>query len=250
MMPTHASAVENCREWETAFDVQQRFMQHPGPAIANLDYSARCRQVHALGGDCYDFAPSANDRLALAVGDASGKGLAAALMISNVQSSLRTAELFLGNDGAAVLGAVNRQLHASSLADRYATLFYGVFDGTTRTMRYVNAGHNPPMVMRRDGSIDWLETGGAPVGMFPDWRYEEGTVQLNAGDLVLAYTDGLIEAANSVGEEWGTEGFRTSVADSRGRCADDIVNAVFTSMDAFSGGRQSDDATLAVLRVH
>ncbi len=86
--------------------------------------------------------------------------------------------------------------------------------------------------------------------MFPDWLYEEGSVQLNSGDLVLAYTDGLIEAANSFGEEWGVEGFRTAVADSRGGCAGDIVSAVFTSMDEFSGGRQSDDATLAVLRVH
>src|SRR5579863_4071006 len=208
MMARHASTVENCPEWATAYDVQQRFMQHPGPAIATLDYSARCRQAHALGGDCYDFAPLANNGLALAVGDASGKGLAAALMISNVQSSLRTAALFSGDDGAAVLGAVNRQLYASSLADRYATLFYGVYDGATRTMRYVNAGHNPPMVIRRDGSIDWLETGGAPVGMFPDWFYEEGAVQLDSGDLVLAYTDGLIEAPDWFGEEWGVEGVR------------------------------------------
>ncbi len=143
-------------------------MQHLCPAIDTLDYSARCRQAQELGGDCYDFVPLPKNRLALAVGDASGKGLAAALMISNVQSSLRTAALLTGNDRAAVLGAVNRQVHASSLAERYATLFYGVFDGATRTLRYVNAGHNPPMVIRRDGSVVWLETGGAPVGMFPD----------------------------------------------------------------------------------
>ena len=91
-------------------------------------------------------------RLALTIGDASGKGLAAALMMSNVQSSLRTATLFTGNEAAAALTAVNRQVYASSLANRYATLFYGIFDGAARTLRYVNAGHNPPMVMRRDGS--------------------------------------------------------------------------------------------------
>lgn len=148
------------------------------------------------GQDCYDFVLLPDNRLALVVGDASGKGLAAALMISNVQSSLRTALLFTGNDGAAALGAVNRQVHASSLADRYATLFYGVFDGATCALQYVNAGHNLPMVVRRDRSIIWLEIGGAPVGMFPDWTYEEGAVQLNPGDLVLAYTDGVIEAVN------------------------------------------------------
>src|SRR6202171_2546343 len=137
--------IETCSEWTAACEVQKRFLQYAEPAIDTLSYSARCRQVRELGGGCYDFVPLPHNRLALAVGDAAGKGLAAALMISNVQSSLRTAAAFAENDGAAVLGAVNRQVHASSLADRYATLFYGVFDGETRTLQYVNAGHNPPI---------------------------------------------------------------------------------------------------------
>ena len=244
------TGMETGGEWAIACEVQQRFMQHLCPAIDTLDYSARCRQAQELGGDCYDFVPLPENRLALAVGDASGKGLAAALMISNVQSSLRTAALFTGNDRAAVLGAVNRQVHASSLSERYATLFYGVFDGATRTLRYVNAGHNPPMVMRRDGSVVWLETGGAPVGMFPDWAYEEGAVQLNPGDLVLAYTDGVIEAVNPTGEEWGVEGLRRAAAESDAQYADEMVDAIFTSMDKYSHGRLTDDATVVVLRVH
>jgi len=244
------AGMETGSEWAIACEVQQRFMQHLCTSIDTLDYSARCRQAQELGGDCYDFVPLPENRLALAVGDASGKGLAAALMISNVQSSLRTAALFTGNDRAAVLGAVNRQVHASSLSERYATLFYGVFDGATRTLRYVNAGHNPPMVIRRDGSVDWLETGGAPVGMFPDWTYEEGAVQLNPGDLVLAYTDGVIEAVNPTGEEWGVEGLRRTAADSYAQYADEMVDAIFTSMDEYSRGRLTDDATVVVLRVH
>jgi len=248
-MTSDALVVDVSRDWAIACDVQQRFMQSLNPAIDNLEYCARCRQVLELGGDCYDFVPLPDNRLAVAVGDASGKGLAAALMISNVQSSLRTAALFTANDGAAVLGAVNRQVHASSLADRYATLFYGVFDGTTRTLRYVNAGHNPPMVVRRDGSIIWLETGGAPVGIFPNWTYEEGAVQLNSGDLLLAYTDGVIEAVNPGGEEWGVEGLRRAVAESYAQSADDLVHAIFKSMDEFSRGCQTDDATVVVLRV-
>jgi len=219
-------------------------------ASETLDYSAQCRQVHALGGDCYDFVPLADKRLAVMIGDASGKGLAAALMISNVQSSLRTAALLTGNDLAAVVAAVNRQVHASSLADRYATLFYGVFDAATRTLRYVNAGHNPPMVIRRDSSTVWLETGGAPVGMFPDWTYEEGVVQLNPGDLVLAYSDGVIEAVNPAGEEWGVESLRRAAAESDTQSADEIVHAIFATMDDFSRGRQTDDATVLALRVH
>jgi phosphoserine phosphatase RsbU/P len=249
-MASDTLVVDVSQDWAIAHEVQQRFMQGLDPAIDTLECSARCRQVLELGGDCYDFVPLTDKHLALTVGDASGKGLAAALMISNVQSSLRTAALLAGNDGAAVLGAVNRQVYASALPDRYATLFYGLFDGATRILYYVNAGHNPPMVIRRDGSIIWLETGGAPVGMFPDSIYREGAVQLNPGDLLLAYTDGVIEALNPAGEEWGVEGLRSAATASDARCADEIVHAIFRSMDEFSRGRQTDDATVVVLRVH
>jgi sigma-B regulation protein RsbU (phosphoserine phosphatase) len=101
---------------------------------------------------------------------------------------------------------VNLQAYASSLADRYATVFYGVFERATRTLRYVNAGHTAPIVLRRDGSIDTLETGGAPVGMFPDSSYEEGVAQLDSSDVVITYTDGVIEAENQSGKEWGVQG--------------------------------------------
>jgi len=249
-MMSDALVVDVSGDWAIACDVQQRFMQGLDRATGTLDYSARCRQVRALGGDCYDFVPLPDNRLALAVGDASGKGLAAALMISNVQSSLRTAALFTGNDLAAVLGAVNRQVHASSPTDRYAPLFYGVFDEATRTLRYVNAGHNPPMVIRQDSSTIWLEAGGAPVGMFSDWTYEEGAVRLNTGDLVIAYSDGVVEAVNPAGEEWGVEGLRRAAAEGDTQSADEIVHAIFTSMDEFSRGRQTDDATVVALRVH
>ena len=236
-------------EWKAACEVQQRFMQHRGPWLDDLSYSARCRQARELGGDCYTFIPLEPNRLAFAIGDASGKGLAAALMISNVQSSLRTAAVLTPNDGAAALAAVNRQVYGSSTADRYATLFYGVFDSSTRTLRYVNAGHNPPMIIRRDGSIEWLETGGAPVGMFSDWMYDEGSVRLNPRDLLVAYTDGVVEALNPEGEEWGVEGLRRAALGSDARCADQMVQEIFRSMDEFSRGRQSDDATVVALRV-
>jgi sigma-B regulation protein RsbU (phosphoserine phosphatase) len=242
--------IEAYSEWTAACEVQQRFRQYLEPGADTFSYSARCRQVRELGGDAYDFVPLAHSHLALAVGDASGKGLAAALMISNVQSSLRTAVAFAGNDGAAVLGAVNREVHATSLPDRYATLFYGVFDKATRELQYVNAGHNPPMLIRRDRSVVRLECGGPPVGMFPNWTYEEGAVQLNPGDLVLAYTDGVTEAVNPAGEEWGEEGLLRTVTEHHPRSAREVVERIFRSMDEFSLGRQTDDATAIVLRVH
>ena len=251
-MTTEDMVVDVSLDWVLACDVQRRFMQGLGRASDSLDYSGRCRQVRALGGDCYDFMPLANERLALVVGDASGKGVAAALMIASVQSSLRTAALFTGENLATLLGIVNLQSYGSSLADRYATVFYGVFDRATRTLRYVNAGHTPPIVLRRDGSIDTLETGGAPVGMFPDSSYEEGVAQLDPNDVVIAYTDGVIEAENQSGEEWGVHGLLNAAA-ARARQGDEnaeqLVRLILNSMDDFTQGYQMDDATLAVLRV-
>ena len=117
--------IDVSQDWATACDVQQRFMHCTAPALDTLSYGARCRQLGALGGDCYNFFPLPDHRLAFTIGDASGKGFPAALIIANVQSSLRTAAYFAGNDPEVVLSAVNRQPHTSSLADRFATSFYG-----------------------------------------------------------------------------------------------------------------------------
>lgn len=248
-MRADAMVLDVSQDWAVAAGVQQRFMQGWGPAIDALDYAAGCRQVLELGGDCYDFLSLSNRRLAVTVGDASGKGLAAALMISNVQSSLRTAILLGITDLAAALRAVNRQVYASSPPDRYATVFCGIFDSGTRTLRYVNAGHNPPLVIRRDGSALWLEAGGAPFGAFPDWNYEEGSVQLDPGDVVIGYTDGVTEALNPTGEEWGIEGMRKAAIESSVLGANGIVRAIFTRLDSFSQQCQSDDATIVALRM-
>jgi sigma-B regulation protein RsbU (phosphoserine phosphatase) len=250
-MTTEEMVVDVSQDWVLACDVQRGFMQAPCTVRESLNYSAHCRQIRALGGDCYSFFPLKSDQMALVVGDASGKGLAAALMIANVQSSLRTAALFTGDDLDALFKAVNLQAYSSSLANRYATVFYGIFDNAKRTLRYINAGHNPPVVLRRDRSVEWLETGGAPVGMFPDSMYEEKFVDLEPGDLVIAYTDGVVEARNQKGEEWEVQGLLKAAAygEPRSQNAGDLVDSIFRSMDDFSEGHQTDDATLAVVRV-
>ena len=248
-MTTDAMIAEIGSEWARACEVQRGFMPQPFRQIDTLSYGARCRQARDLGGDCYDFMDLSDNRLAVAIADASGKGLAAALMISNVQSSLRTAALLTGNDAPTVLRTVNLQVHACALADRYATLFYGVFDISTRLLRYVNAGHNPPMLIRADDSTVWLETGGPPVGMFADSAYREGIVQLRRGDLLIAYTDGVIEAVSPSGEEWGLDSLRKTAAAHRDQSAGEIVDAIYTSIDRFSRGCHGDDATVIVVRV-
>jgi sigma-B regulation protein RsbU (phosphoserine phosphatase) len=143
---------------------------------------------------------------------------------------------------------VNRQLHTASLADRFATLFYGVFDAATHTLRYASAGHNPPLVIRRNGSVAWLEAGGLPLGLFTNSPYEQDTIQLEPGDTVIAYTDGVIEATNASTEEWGVAGLRRAALESGAQSADGLVDAIFAALEEFSGGRQSDDATVVVLQ--
>lgn len=246
-MLTDVAAIGNREEWGTARDVQQRFMTPASVAPGQADYNAVCRQVHEVGGDSFDFVPLGDGRLALTIGDASGKGPAAALMMAHVQSSVRTAALYAANDGAAMLRAVNRHVYETSLADRYATFFYGVLDADGRTMRYVNAGHVPPAILRRDGSVEWLETGGAPLGLFPDWRYEEGVAHLDPGDRIVACTDGVTEAENPSGEMWGYEGLLRAASANPSRSAGETVRAVFEALDDFARGHQSDDATVLAL---
>ncbi|MGH9699289.1 MAG: PP2C family protein-serine/threonine phosphatase [Candidatus Acidiferrales bacterium] len=245
-MNMDTQVVDVSQDWAVACEVQERSMQFPRPATKTLTYAARCRQLRAMGGDCFDFLPLPGRRLAFAVGDASGKGLAAALMIANVQSSLRTALWFSPNDVAAAVAVVNRQVYASSLADRYATLFFGIIDEGTLMLRYVNAGHNPPIIIRGGGAVARLEAGGPPVGVFAASAYAEGIVQLKSGDRIIAYTDGVIEAEDGAGKEWGLDGLLAAVTADQTRSPDKIVEDAFAALDGFSGGFQSDDTTILV----
>lgn len=246
-MATDEMVVDVSQDWMQACSVQERFMRGPVRGCGRVDYSASCRQMRALGGDCFDFSCQSDGRLTMLVGDASGKGVAAALMMASIQSSLRTAALFIVDDLAGLLRVVNAQACLSSLAGRYATLFYGVLDHDSRTLRYVNAGHNPPVVVHRDGSIDWLEPTGAPVGLFADAVWQERVVRLQPGDRLLAYTDGVIEASSPSGEEWGVTGLLQSVNGFETESADKLIRTVLCAMDDFSEGVQTDDATVAAL---
>jgi sigma-B regulation protein RsbU (phosphoserine phosphatase) len=249
-MITESVVVDVSQDWVAACGLQERFMEIPRARAQRLTYDARCRQIRALGGDCFHFVSLSGGCVGLAVVDASGKGLPAALIVANVQSSLRTAALFAPEDPAAVVSAVNRQLHACSPADRYATLFYGVFDENTRTLHYVNAGHNPAVVIRRGGAVLWLEASAPPVGLFAETVYQAKAVQLYPGDLMVAYTDGIVEATNTASEEWGVEGLLATVRRCRTRQPESIVEAAFAALDEFSGDNQTDDATILAALVH
>jgi sigma-B regulation protein RsbU (phosphoserine phosphatase) len=249
-MITESVVVDVSQDLVTACGLQERFMEIPCAKAQRLACNARCRQIRALGGDCFHFVPLPGRRVGLAVADASGKGLPAALIVANVQSSLRTGALFAPEDPAAVVSAVNRQLQACSPVDRYATLFYGVFDENTLKLHYVNAGHNPAMVIRCGGAIASLEASAPPVGLFAETVYQAQEVQLYPGDLLVAYTDGFVEATNTASEEWGVEGLLAAVKRCRTRQPESVVEAAFAALDEFSGEKQTDDTTILAALVH
>jgi len=249
-MINESVVVDVSQDWMVACDLQERSMEIRRAETQRLTYDARCRQVRALGGDGFQFVPLPGRRVALAVADASGKSLPAALIIANVQSSLHTAALFAPEDPAAVVSAVNRQLHACSPVERYATLFYGVFDENRRTLHYVNAGHNPAVVIRHGGYVTWLDASALAVGLFAETVYDAQAVRLCPGDLIVAYTDGIVEATNKAGEEWGVDGLLRAVKGCRTRQPESVVGTAFAALDEFSGDNQSDDATILAALVH
>ncbi len=243
-MISESLVVDVSQDWVAASGLQERFMEIPCAKAHRLNCHARCRQLRALGGDCFHFVTLPGRRIGLAVADASGKGLPAALIVANVQSSLRTGALFAPEDPAAVVSAVNRQLYACSPLDRYATLFYGVFDENTRILHYVNAGQNPAVIIRRGGAVVWLEASAPPVGLFAETVYQAQSVQLYPGDSILVYTDGFVEATNAAGEEWGVEALLAAIKRCPTRQPESIVEGAFAALDEFSGNNQTDDATI------
>jgi len=249
-MITESAVLDVSQDWVAACSLQERFMEIPCARAHRLTCNGRCRQMRALGGDCFQFVPLPGRRVGIAVADASGKGLPATLIVANVQSSLHTAALFAPEDPSAVISAVNRQLHACSPVDRYATLFYGVFDENTRTLHYINAGHNPAVVIRHGGAGAWLEASAPPVGLFAETLYQAQALQLYPGDLIVAYTDGFVEATNMASQEWGVEGLLGALKRSRTRQPEGIVEAAFAALDEFSGDNQTDDATILAALVH
>ena len=240
------------RELEIAREVQERLFPQELARIPGLDYCGACRPALGVGGDYYDFLALPGERLGIALGDVSGKGIAAALMMASLQASLR-AEAARGADNlAAVVGNVNRLVYDASTANRYATFFYAQYDTARRQLTYVNAGHNPPLLFRGGpaGEVIPLKTGGMVVGLLRDVAYAQDTIALAEGDLLVAYTDGISETMNNSDEEWGEANLIDTVRQCHGLKTRETIGRIMEAADRFAAGaRQHDDMTLSVLRV-
>ncbi len=242
------------REIEIAREVQERLFPQEIPVFPGLTLAGCCRPAQGIGGDYYDFivmenAGRQNGLLGLAIGDISGKGISAALLMASLRASLRGVTMDASSDLARVMHKVNRLVYEASANNRYATFFFAIYDSATRILRYVNAGHNLPILLRGTTTM-FLDGGGPVIGLLPDAFYQEQEIQLEPGDVFIGYTDGISEAMTRKEEEWGEDRMITAAIHAREGDAEAILKSIFAAADVFtSGAAQHDDMTLLLMKL-
>ena len=238
-------------EVQIARDVQERLFPQTLPPIAGLAYAGACRSALGVGGDYYDFLALPGGKLGLAIGDVSGKGIAAALTMASLQASLRSEATRAPDNLAGLMSNVNRLLHEALASNRYATFFYGQYDPGSRQLTYVNAGHNAPMLFHSsngDCRVSRLEASGTVVGLLDNATYQQADVALAPGDVFIAFTDGISEAMNAAQDEWGEERLIETMKGCLKLPPGEIISCIMKSADTFAAGaKQNDDMTIIVL---
>lgn len=248
------------KELEIAKEVQIQLFPSRLPVIRRLEMAASCTPARQVSGDYYDFLWEDDSCLDVVFGDISGKGISAALLMASLQSSIRSGLTTL--DGFAdqkarmanVVADVNRRLYQRSSPESYSTLVLGHFDAESLVFSYCNAGHHPPLIFSNGdvvgGSVSGLTLGGTVVGLFENWAFEGGEVQLRSGDLVLLFTDGVVEAETQEGEQFGTDRLIESVRSNSFLTAEDIQSLVVEQVfDWASGTEQADDITVLCMKI-
>lgn len=237
------------QEFEYAKQVQARLFPQSLPSLERLDYAGECLQARHVGGDYYDFLSLGPDRLRLLVADVSGKGMPAALLMANLQANVRSLSGAAGDVPDRLAHSVNRLFYESSVASAYATLFLADYEESTGRLRYVNCGHLPPLILRSDASVESLSATSTVVGLFPTLRTAHSAeAQLHAGDLLVMYTDGVTEAINKAGEEFGEERLIDVLRRCQGDAPASVIGSVIREVKAFSVAEQEDDITLLVAK--
>ncbi len=226
--------------------IQERLLPSSPPVFAGYDIDGRSRPAALVGGDLFDYLHLSDQLLGVAIADASGHGLPAALLARDVITGLR---IGMAEDLKIItaVGRLNRVIHRSALSSRFISLFYGELEPNGNFL-YCNAGHNPPL-LRRSHSFDELTQGGLVLGPNPDARYERGYVRLAAGDMIVMYTDGVTERENPAGKQFGLPRLRNLLRRLDGAGAREIVGAIFAAADEFGAGApQADDMSVVVIR--
>jgi len=241
------------KDLERAKDVQRAFFPPQSFSIPCLSCETFYQPARGIGGDYYDFLSLAGGRWGIAIGDVAGKGIGAALLMASLQASLRAQALHPHLDLSALIGDVNRLVHESSPTAFFASLFYAEYEPASRVLHYVNAGHNPPIVVRpRKESCELfpLRAEAVPIGMFANTQFAATKFQLEKDDILVAYTDGITEAANASGEQWGLERFESLLRSCSQMTSNEIVERILAEVSDFANGEpQHDDVTLVVMKV-
>jgi phosphoserine phosphatase RsbU/P len=238
-------------EVEIAREVQQQLFPRSLPSLPGLDLAAICRPARVVSGDYYDFIALGPTKVAITVADISGKGIFAALLMASLQAALRSMATFDGAESTAdLVSRLNRHLFKNTSDDRYATLFYAVYDAEAKTLTYTNAGHLPPLFIS-DGSVQNLDQGGTVVGLFEEVEYAQCTLSVKPGCLLVAFSDGLTEPENVYGEEFGIARLKSEVLHHREMPAARIAENLVGAVEQWAGTpEQADDITVVVARMN
>jgi sigma-B regulation protein RsbU (phosphoserine phosphatase) len=234
-------------EIEIARNVQQRLFPPPSRHLGSTDYAGRCAPAREVGGDYYDFFDLAPGVLGFVLADVSGKGIAAALLMANLQGCFRSHAAIALDSPRSLLCAVNRLFYDSTPPEQFATLFFGQYDEHARRLRYVNCGHPAPIVIAGAGGLERLGTTATVLGAFRDWDCEERSVQLAPGDTLLAFSDGVTEAGIEAGEEFGEERLLEILRRHQRSPLDSLIGGLIEAAQA-AGEVQGDDITVVALR--
>jgi sigma-B regulation protein RsbU (phosphoserine phosphatase) len=240
---------EHGRELAIARRVQEGLFPAALPQHGGWDFAAVCRPARAVGGDYYDlFAPD-RGHVVVALGDVSGKGLGPSLTMSAVHALIRNHFRRSVGDLPVLMGQLNQHILESSSPDTFVTLYVGVVDTADGSVRYVNAGHNPPLLIGDGGAERYLSDGGVPVGMLDGALYAEGSATIDPGCTLVVYSDGITEARNRKRDFYGEERLASEALGLRDRDAGDVLDGIISSVDRFAGGaEQADDLSLVVVR--
>jgi phosphoserine phosphatase RsbU/P len=235
-------------EIEEARAIQLGFLPKEIPQLAGYEIAAAWQPARIVGGDYYDVLPFGGETMGICIADVAGKGMPAAMLMSNLQAGVRgLASPQLSPES--LCARLNSLVCRNIASDRFITFFYAELDGSARRLRYANAGHNMPIVMHRDGSCDRLEAGGGVLGIFQTQAFTMGTQELATGDRVVLFTDGVTEARNADGEEFGESGLLRLLEGNREAGAQDLQKAILRTIGEFCLGNWHDDATLVVIAV-
>jgi serine phosphatase RsbU (regulator of sigma subunit)/catechol 2,3-dioxygenase-like lactoylglutathione lyase family enzyme len=235
-------------EMEIARQVQARLFPQSLPAMKTLDYAGACIQAREVGGDYYDFLPLGEEGLGLVLGDVAGKGIAGALLMANLQANLRSQCAIARDEPQRLLRSVNQLFYENTTDNTYATLFFAQYDDRTQHLRYINCGHLPALLLRRDRSVLRLESTCTVLGLFNEWDCQVREAGINPGDMLAIYTDGVTEAFSPAGEEFGEDRLIEVLQKRRELPARDLLAAVVEEVQRFSPAERSDDVTLVIAR--